>query len=318
MDQKAVRTELLFMNDLPESVLRVLEHGREPFFSDGGMIFLPMDGSVLCCEDNPSGRMLVESILRFRKPSDDVPQNASDLYFRIITGSCGVSPESICSSFGILNEKKRCVTVFQASLPPEKSLCSLLSAMAPVRPEDTPVDVDFLHAALISPQDGEMWDEAAEYAEAVICTLEGEGITGIKAGIGREAADLKGLRDSYLEACSALRMGAKYHGTDQVYQYSRQTLERIIECIPDDRKRLIREEYFSRQSSGGLSDEMMETVREFFKNDLNLTATAKQLFIHRNTLNYRLDKIRKEYNLDLRRFQDAVAFRIITAIPEER
>ena len=59
------------------------------------------------------------------------------------------------------------------------------------------------------------------------------------------------------------------------------------------------------------AEEMLETVRVFFRNDLNLTATSKQLFIHRNTLNYRLDKIRKETGLDLRSFEDAVIFRII-------
>ena len=62
---------------------------------------------------------------------------------------------------------------------------------------------------------------------------------------------------------------------------------------------------------------MMETVSVFFRNDLNLTAASKQLFIHRNTLNYRLDKIRKDTGLDLRHFQDAVVFRIVIEIPEE-
>jgi carbohydrate diacid regulator len=64
-----------------------------------------------------------------------------------------------------------------------------------------------------------------------------------------------------------------------------------------------------------LSGELLETVRVFFLNDLNLTATAKQLYIHRNTLNYRLDKIRKLLHLDVRSFRDAVVFKIITDFP---
>ena len=56
---------------------------------------------------------------------------------------------------------------------------------------------------------------------------------------------------------------------------------------------------------------MMETIRVFFRNDLNITAASKELFIHRNTLNYRLDKIKRETGLDLRTFQDAVVFRLI-------
>ena len=66
--------------------------------------------------------------------------------------------------------------------------------------------------------------------------------------------------------------------------------------------------------SNKLTDEMMETVRVFFQNDLNITAASRQLFIHRNTLNYRLDKIKKDFGLDLRCFQDAVVFRIISEI----
>ena len=62
----------------------------------------------------------------------------------------------------------------------------------------------------------------------------------------------------------------------------------------------------------------LETVRVFFNNDLNLTAASRELFIHRNTLNYRLDKIRKETGLDLRSFQDAVIFRILYGIREQK
>ena len=58
----------------------------------------------------------------------------------------------------------------------------------------------------------------------------------------------------------------------------------------------------------------MDTVNAFFDNDLNLTATARQLYIHRNTLNYRLDKIKKELGLDLRNFRDAAIFKMISFI----
>ena len=72
--------------------------------------------------------------------------------------------------------------------------------------------------------------------------------------------------------------------------------------------------FIGNQSENRLSEETLETVRVFFQNDLNLTAASKQLYIHRNTLNYRLDKIRKDFGLDLRSFQDAVIFRVISEI----
>ena len=147
--------------------------------------------------------------------------------------------------------------------------------------------------------------------------MESEGITGIKAGIGREADNAENLRNSYRDAVNALFIGSVYHRQDSVYIYNRQVLERIVDSIPAETKKEIRKEYCQLNMPDSLSDEMLETVRVFFRNDLNLTAASKQLFIHRNTLNYRLDKIRKLSGLDLRCFHDAVVFAVISIIPQE-
>ena len=95
-------------------------------------------------------------------------------------------------------------------------------------------------------------------------------------------------------------------------------IERILNCIPKERAAEIRREYPNICSDDGLTDEIRETVSVFFRNDLNLTAASKQLFIHRNTLNYRLDKIRRETGLDLRSFHDAVIFRILSGLAEKK
>ena len=67
-----------------------------------------------------------------------------------------------------------------------------------------------------------------------------------------------------------------------------------------------------------LTEETLETIRVFFRNDLNLSTTARQLFIHRNTLIYRMEKIRKATGLDLRKFEDAAVFRILMSIPDKQ
>ena len=148
--------------------------------------------------------------------------------------------------------------------------------------------------------------------------MEGEGITGIKAGIGREAETADKLRTSYRDALNALSVGNTYHSQDSVYVYEKQTLERIVDSIPAEMKKQIRDEFRQIRAGETFSDEMLETVRVFFMNDLNLTAASRQLFIHRNTLNYRLDKIRKISGLDLRKFHDAVIFSVIALIPQEQ
>ena len=130
--------------------------------------------------------------------------------------------------------------------------------------------------------------------------------------IGRGYSDMTGIRSSYQEASQALETGIRHHSMDHVFSFAAQTMERIVDSIPEKRKKSILQTLFEGRDINRLPDEMMETVQVFFRNDLNLTAASKQLYIHRNTLNYRLDKIRKDYGLDLRCFQDAVIFRIVS------
>ena len=147
---------------------------------------------------------------------------------------------------------------------------------------------------------------------------ETEGIPGISAGIGSIMSDPGLLRISYGEAKQALALGWKYHVDERVFVFSCQTLERIIDSIPTRTKEEIRQSVFCNGSSEILTEEMLDTVRVFFRSDLNLTAAARQLFIHRNTLNYRLDKIKKAFGLDLRTFQDAVVFKLISEFPDRQ
>jgi carbohydrate diacid regulator len=147
--------------------------------------------------------------------------------------------------------------------------------------------------------------------------MEDEGVGDIHAGIGRECKELTELRASYLEGLHSIDLGLRYRHQDHVFVYEKQMIERIVDLIPQEKKSDILQMFFKDASEDLLSDEIQTTVRVFFQNDLNLTAASKQLFIHRNTLNYRLDKIKKDFGLDLRSFQDAVVFRIISEIANE-
>ena len=214
------------------------------------------------------------------------------------------------------------LTALEVYSKKERAICDVmkqkLAALGlEVEEDDTAVPVDYHTVAFIRNTTDRSVQDLTEYTYAVIGSMEDEGISGIRAGTGMETPDLAGLRQSYLQALEALSTGIKYRGQDSVYLYAEQTLERIVDSIPPDRRKEIRDRFLHSASAGLLSSEMLETVRVFFRNDLNLTAASKQLFIHRNTLNYRLDKIRKDTGLDLRHFQDAVVFRIVIEIPEE-
>ena len=103
---------------------------------------------------------------------------------------------------------------------------------------------------------------------------------------------------------------------DPVYLYREQVLERLLSEIPEETRTRFRKSLICGNVRKTLNEETLNTAEAFFKSDLNLSDTARQLFIHRNTLLYRLEKIRKETGLDLRKFNDAVAFKILILLPD--
>jgi len=91
-------------------------------------------------------------------------------------------------------------------------------------------------------------------------------------------------------------------------------LERFLAEIPGEVSKHYHTLLFNRKTARLFNDEMLHTIEMFFKKDLNLSDTARQLYIHRNTLVYRLDKVQRQIGLDLRKFEDAVTFKIFLAL----
>ena len=162
-------------------------------------------------------------------------------------------------------------------------------------------------AALVMQDDGEI----GEYAAAVIETMEGEGIAGLTAGIGTLSHGLSDLKRSFVNASEALETGRNLRQDRRLFSWSDLMLDTMIRMIPRENRESIFHRMTAAWNEAGLNGELMETAEAFFTNDLNLTATSREMFIHRNTLNYRLEKIRKATGLDLQRFRDAAVFRIL-------
>jgi len=119
------------------------------------------------------------------------------------------------------------------------------------------------------------------------------------------------LRESYMEARRAIEVGRIFKAEESIYVYSRLILERFLMELPQDISAYYHSLLFNRKNQRLFNEEMLYTIDMFFKKDLNLSDTARQLYIHRNTLVYRLDKVQKQIGLDLRSFEDAVTFKIL-------
>lgn len=317
MDRGNLVAEICRIQDLPEDIRNKLESSPGTVFPYEDRLITLISGKVYSFPDDEDGRTVAGAVEARQAAVSQQPASAADIYHRILTDSHYQPLPSVIRQYGIRPERKRCVAVFRACSPLDTDLRTAILSMAPVEKEDAVIPLDDQTAAYIKDLEGQTTDDMAEFTEAVIGTLETEGILDIRAGIGGESHKLDDLRDSFSEGRKALFLGMRYHMQDRIYVYARQMLERIIDTIPADRKKEIRSAFYGNSPETAMSDEMLETVRVFFRNDLNLTAASKQLFIHRNTLNYRLDKIKKEFGLDLRSFSDAVVFRIISEMTDE-
>ena len=315
MNIRKTTAEIFNPDELPKEILQELKNNAGSVCRSGGKLYILTDGKVFCCNDDPAGNELFSSLTGNPPGKDKKPGSREELYRRILTDQGYVPDPETLKQYRLQPNRQGCAVIYRSVTGQEKDLFDLLRQMIPLEKKDILIPAGFRTAAFIREDDPIVPEELREYTEAVIGSMESEGIIGIKAGIGSLFNDPESLRASFRNAEKALNIGILYHERNSVFEYTGQKFERIMESIPKEKLDEIRGECRNGETDWALSDEMLETVRVFFRNDLNLTAASRQLFIHRNTLNYRLDKIKRDTGLDLRSFEDAVIFKILTGIP---
>ncbi|MDD3796102.1 MAG: helix-turn-helix domain-containing protein [Lachnospiraceae bacterium] len=127
---------------------------------------------------------------------------------------------------------------------------------------------------------------------------------------GTIVGEIKEVSRSYKEARMALNVGKIFFGERQIIAYSTLGIGRLIYQLPIPLCKMFIKEIFEGKSSDDFDEETLITINKFFENSLNVSETSRQLYIHRNTLVYRLDKLQKSTGLDLRVFEDAITFKI--------
>lgn len=147
-------------------------------------------------------------------------------------------------------------------------------------------------------------------AQTIIDNLNSEALLNVLVGISTPTENLSGLAAAYREAQVALEVGRVFDSDKYILSYKKLGVGRLIYQLPIRLCELFLQEVLTKKGLDALDDEIITTIYEFFKNDLNVSETARQLYIHRNTLVYRLDKVQKTIGLDLRKFDDAVVFKV--------
>lgn len=152
--------------------------------------------------------------------------------------------------------------------------------------------------------------EIDKAAKALGHFLGKEGIRDIRIAYGTVIQEIKEVSRSYKEAKMALDVGKIFFDEREIIAYSELGIGRLIYQLPIPLCKMFIREIFGGKSPDEFDEETLTTIHKFFENSLNVSETSRQLFIHRNTLVYRLDKLQKSTGLDLRVFEDAITFKI--------
>ncbi|MDO4546733.1 MAG: helix-turn-helix domain-containing protein [Clostridia bacterium] len=155
------------------------------------------------------------------------------------------------------------------------------------------------------------YSEVEQIGLAIETTFVSETSYNVYIGIGEIKTSLDRISESFKEARRAIDVGRVYKPEAYVYVYRKLLLERFLADVPMNMKSQYNQMLFNRKTARLFNEEMLHTIEKFFENSLNLSETARQIYIHRNTLVYRLDKVQRAIGLDLRAFDDAVTFKMM-------
>ncbi|MEZ3508383.1 MAG: helix-turn-helix domain-containing protein [Lachnospiraceae bacterium] len=149
-----------------------------------------------------------------------------------------------------------------------------------------------------------------QVANTIVDMMNMEAMMNVRVAYGTIVGELKEVSKSYKEAKMALDVGKIFYAEKKVSAYNTLGIGRLIYQLPINLCRIFIDEIFGSNIPSELDDETLTTINKFFENNLNVSETSRQLFVHRNTLVYRIEKLEMSTGLDIRTFEDALTFKI--------
>ncbi|MCI9314850.1 MAG: PucR family transcriptional regulator [Lachnospiraceae bacterium] len=156
----------------------------------------------------------------------------------------------------------------------------------------------------------EEYERLDQIANTIVDMMNMEAMLNVRVAYGTIVGELKEVSKSYKEAKMALDVGKIFYAEKKVSGYNTLGIGRLIYQLPINLCRIFINEIFGSNIPGELDEETLTTINKFFENNLNVSETSRQLFVHRNTLVYRIEKLEMSTGLDIRTFEDALTFKI--------
>ncbi len=205
----------------------------------------------------------------------------------------------------------RAVFLVEARLEKDGIVSELLKGMFSAQAGDYITAVDESNVILIKAlEQSSTHEDLISIADTIVDMMNTEAMLNVRVSFGTVVQELKDVSKSYKEAKMALDVGKIFYAERSVAAYSTLGIGRLIYQLPVNLCKIFIEEIFGENVPSDLDDETLTTINKFFENNLNVSETSRQLFVHRNTLVYRIEKIQKSTGLDLRNFDDALTFKI--------
>ena len=211
----------------------------------------------------------------------------------------------------IETDVRRIVFIIETKHEKDNSALETVRTLFATKTKDFITAVDEKNIIIVKEvKPNESYKELEQTAYVVLDTLNTEAMSKVHIAYGTIVNSIKEVSRSYKEAKMALDVGKIFYSDRNLVAYSNLGIGRLIYQLPIPLCKMFIKEIFGGKSPDEFDEETLSTINKFFENSLNVSETSRQLFIHRNTLVYRLDKIQKSTGLDLRIFEDAITFKI--------
>ncbi len=205
----------------------------------------------------------------------------------------------------------RTVILIRAIEQTDISLYDIIQNLFPDKSKDFVISINENDIVLVKETKPGIDSKTVEkLASSIADTISGEFYVHAVIGIGTTVDNLKDLARSFKEAQTALEVGKVFDTEKTIISYDNLGIARLIYQLPTTLCETYLKEVFKLGSIESLDQETLFTIQRFFENNLNVSETSRKLFVHRNTLVYRLEKIKKITGLDLREFDHAIIFKI--------
>ena len=291
-ETQEVRGELLFKvyeDGQPNYVL--VAKGGEDTFLIGKIVVSQLQNLIIAYKDRVDRNSFFQNLLLDNLLLVDIYNRAQKLHIEAV--------------------QSRCVFVIETKAEKDVNALEMVKELFYTQTGDFVTAVDEKHIIVIKALDGnDSEDVLDETARMLVDMLNSEAMTTVRVAYGTVVDEIKGVSKSYKEAKMALDVGKIFYIEKSIIAYNTLGIGRLIYQLPVNLCQIFIKEVFGDTIPDEIDDEILMTVNKFFENSLNVSETSRQLYIHRNTLVYRIEKLQKATGLDIRVFDDALTFKI--------